>query len=242
MSRIGIVGGVGPYAAAHFYRRILDLCPAVTDEDYTAVVLVAERIPSRIDHQLAGGPSPLPALREAVRKLCVAGADLIAIPSATTHIYRAELLRESRVPIVDLLLEAAAHLERRGLSRPLILATEATATLRSFEPLLAPATRATYPDEHGQRQVTDFIYRVKRGEPADPTRAEFTRCVRALLSAHPDADCVVLGCTELSVIAPAVDVGVPVVDVTDVLAHAALSFLADAEIPHTDQGELEVRL
>jgi aspartate racemase len=242
MNRIGIVGGVGPYAAAHFYRRVLDLCPAVTDEEYTAVILVAEQIPSRIDHQLAGGPSPLPALREAVRKLCVVGADLIAIPSATTHIYRAELLREARVPIVDLLLEAAAYLERVGLFRPLMLATEATATLRSFEPHFAPATKATYPDEHGQRQITDFIYRVKRGEPADPTRAEFTRCVRALLSAHPDADCVVLGCTELSVIAPPVDVGVPIVDLTDVLAHAALSFLDDAEIPRTDKGELEVRL
>ncbi|SBT65884.1 aspartate racemase [Micromonospora sediminicola] len=242
MKRIGIVGGVGPYAAAHFYRRILDLCPAVTDEEYAAVILVAEQIPSRIDHQLARGPSPLPALEEAVRRLCVAGADLIAIPSATTHVYRADLLRESRVPIVDLLLEVAAHLERADLCRPLILATEATVALRSFEPLFSSATRAIYPDPHGQRQITDFIYRVKRGEPSDRTRAEFTQCVRALLRAHPDADCVVLGCTELSVIAPAVEVAVPIVDATDVLAHAALNYRADATSPRTNKDELEVRL
>ncbi|MEV4345970.1 amino acid racemase [Actinoplanes sp. NPDC049596] len=242
MNRLGIVGGVGPYAAAHFYRRVLDLCPAVTDEKYTAVILVAEQIPSRIDHQLAGGPDPLPALREAVRRLDAAGADLIAIPSATTHIYRADLLRESRAPIVDLLREATAHLERAGLARPLMLATEATATLRTFDPHFAPDIRAVYPEADGQRQITDFIYRVKRGEPADPARAGFTRCVQALLSAHPDADCVVLGCTELSVIAPAADVGVPVVDLTDVLAHAALNFLAGAEVPRTGKDELEVRL
>ena len=46
MNRLGIVGGVGPYAAAHFYRRVLDLCPAVTDEKYTAVILIAEQIPA----------------------------------------------------------------------------------------------------------------------------------------------------------------------------------------------------
>ncbi|MFG3578676.1 aspartate/glutamate racemase family protein [Micromonospora chersina] len=242
MTRIGIVGGVGPHAAAHFYQRILDLCPAVTDEEYPAVILVAEQVPSRIDHQLGRGPSPLPALREAVRKLCVAGADLIAIPSATTHVYRVDLLNESRVPVVDLLLEAAAYLERMGFSRPLVLATEATATLRSYEPLLAPGTSALYPDEEGQRRITEFIHRVKRGDPAGPAREEFTRYVRTLLNAQPDADCLVLGCTELSVIAPAVDVGIPIVDVTDVLVRAALSFPADAGLLHAKESKLEVRL
>jgi aspartate racemase len=223
MKRVGIVGGVGPYASVHFYQRLLQLSGAIADEDYPAAVMVAEQVPSRIAHLLGSGESPLPILLHAVRQLERAGADVIVIPSATTHAYRDELAAAVDVPVGDLLAETGARLRRDGFLRPMILATEATATLRLLERNLARGTVALYPDHFAQRDVGDFITGVKRGDSVVTLKAEFADWIKQMLWRQGgDPDCVVLGCTELSVIAPEVPVSVPIVDVTDVLVRAIL--------------------
>jgi aspartate racemase len=223
VKRIGIVGGVGPYASLHFCHEVLRLSGATTDQAYPATVLVAEQMPSRIDHLLGRGPSPLPALLRTVEKLERAGADVIAIPSATTHAYLPELAKAVEIPFCDLLRETAAQLERIGCRRPLLLATEATASLRLFEPLLPAGTVARYPDPARQGETSDFIDRVKGGDSLPELREKFTHWVQGLaISRDTDPDCVVLACTELSLIAPAAG-RTPVVDVTEVLARAVLA-------------------
>lgn len=222
--RIGIVGGVGPYASLHFCSELLRLSGATTDEAYPATVLVAEQLPSRGKHLLHGGPSPLPLLLRTVEQLESAGAEVIAIPSATTHAYRPQLAQAVDVPVCDLLAETAAVLERNGRRRPLFLATEATVSLGLFEPYLASGIVARYPDSRLQGDVVEFIARVKRGEPVPGLREEFARWVERLgIREDGDPDCAVLACTELSMIAPAQTDGRGVVDVTEVLARAILA-------------------
>jgi aspartate racemase len=222
VTRIGIVGGVGPYASLHFCQELLRLSGATTDETYPATVLVAEQMPSRIAHLLGRGPSPLPALLRTVRRLELAGADVIAIPSATTHAYRTEMAQAAGVPLYDLLAETAACLARHHRTRPLFLATEATVQLGLFEPHLAGGTIARYPDPARQRAASDFIDRVKRGDPVTELREKFTDWIEEM-EIRGDPDCVVLACTELSLIAPEAPVGTNVVDVTEVLAKAVLA-------------------
>lgn len=41
MNRLGIIGGVGPLAAAHFYQRVIQLTPA-DDAAHLPVVLDSE--------------------------------------------------------------------------------------------------------------------------------------------------------------------------------------------------------
>ncbi|MHB1627079.1 MAG: aspartate/glutamate racemase family protein [Bacilli bacterium] len=96
MKTAGILAGLGPLAGAYFYRRIIELTPGSNDEEHIPVVLIAEpSIPSRIRHLEGAGESPVPKLLEAIRKLVAAGADFIAIPSSTTHIFYPE---KSMVP------------------------------------------------------------------------------------------------------------------------------------------------
>lgn len=234
MKRIGIVGGVGPYASLHFCHEVLRLSGASTDETYPATVLVAEQMPSRIDHLLGRGPSPLPALLRTVEKLERAGADVIAIPSATTHAYLPQLASAVSVPVFDLLAETAAHLARIRCRRPLFLATEATVSLGLFEPFLAAGAAARYPDPARQGETSDFIDRVKGGDSLPELRDKFTHWIQGLgIGRDTDPDCVVLACTELSLIAP-VSGRTPVVDVTEVLARAVL---ANAALMNPDNNE-----
>ncbi|MEH1167099.1 amino acid racemase [Micromonospora sp. CPCC 205539] len=217
------MGGVGPLAAAHFYQRLIQLTPASEDDEHLEVVLVAERVPSRIAYLSGAGPSPLPALLRAAQHLEAAGVDAVVIPSATTHAFHDDVARALAVPVLDLLAEVGAALARRGLRRPVFLATAPTARLRLYEPHLAAGTRPLYPTTAAQGLVDALIDGVKRGEPVEALRAGLA----ALVTAGPwpvEADCVVLACTELPVIAPLGATGpLPLVDVTDVLADAVLA-------------------
>lgn len=226
MTRIGVVGGVGPLAAAYFYERLLRLSGATKDEDYPAVVLAAEQVPSRVDHLLHGGPNPLPALLRAIQQLERAEVDMIAIPSVTTHAYRAALTAATAIPVLDLLAETGTTLVRSGLHRPLILGTSATTTLRLLEPYFPAAIDPHYPDAEAQQTINNFIDLVKRGQPTNPLRAQLTTWINCALRIDQTLDCVVLGCTELSVIAPKPQRELPLVDVTEVLAKAVLATVA----------------
>lgn len=83
------MGGFGPLAGAHFYRRLIELTDAHSDEQHLPLLLLSDpAVPSRLQHLAGEGPSPLPKLLEMARRLVAAGADLIAIPSATVHAYQ----------------------------------------------------------------------------------------------------------------------------------------------------------
>jgi aspartate racemase len=224
VKRIGIVGGLGPYASLHFCREVLRLSGATTDDAYPAINLMSEQVPSRRAHLLGRGASPLPVLLRTVEQLERAGAEVIAIPSATTHAYLPELAKAVSVPICDLLAETAAALERNRCRRPLLLATEMTVGLGLFEPYLSDDTVARHPDPEHQGDINDFIARVKRGDPVPELWEEFTHWVERLeIGRDGDPDCVVLACTELSLLAPPVDGRTQVIDVTEVLAEAVLA-------------------
>lgn len=228
--RVGVIGGVGPLAAAHFLIRLIQLTPAERDEDHLPAVLAAEPVPSRIAHLLGRGPSPLPALLTSARSLVAAGADLIVIPSATTHGYHAQIAAEVPVPVLDLLAETAAALDTRGCRRPLLLATEATSTLRLFERRLPDRLLPRYPEHAQQQRVSALIDSVKRGAPVEHLRADLTELLRSA-SWPADVDCVLLACTELSVITPRTNpLRIPVLDVADILATAAIR-AATGELP-----------
>ncbi|QSO51441.1 aspartate/glutamate racemase family protein [Alicyclobacillus curvatus] len=115
MQTVGILGGLGPLAGAHFYRRLVELTPAESDEDHIPVILVSHPdVPSRIHHLSGTGPSPVPKLTELCRQLEQLGARIIAVPSTTTSIYQAELSLEVNVPIISLIDEVTRVIATDG--------------------------------------------------------------------------------------------------------------------------------
>ena len=60
---VGILGGLGPLAGAHFYKLLVEKTQAGNDSDHLPVVLISDpTIPSRVDNLFGDGPSPVPRL------------------------------------------------------------------------------------------------------------------------------------------------------------------------------------
>lgn len=223
---LGILAGLGPLAGAHFYRRVIELTPAVNDHEHLSVVLIAENsIPSRLDHLIGQGPSPLPSLIEAAQRLITAGAEILAIPSTTTHAYYQEIATSVSVPVLNLIELVARDIARSSSRRVGIIATTPTCTLGLYDQALAQrGITAVYPDSHTQ----DEIMAVIRGVKAEGNRPQWgERLEEAMAKAWArETDGMLLACTET----PVVFAGIshprfpgPLFNATDILARAAIA-------------------
>ena len=74
--KLGVVGGLGPAAAAEFLRQFTMRCPANCDQEHPVVYMIGDcDIPDRGTAIFGKGESPLPKLKADLLQLCDMGAD-----------------------------------------------------------------------------------------------------------------------------------------------------------------------
>lgn len=197
---VGVMGGFGPLAGAHFYRRLIELTDAPSDAHHLPLLLLSDpAVPSRLQHLAGEGPSPLPKLLQMAQRLVLAGAGLIAIPSATVHAYHAQIASHVDVEVLHLPRAALAAVRSSGARSVALLATTPTVRLGLYR---APAEEAGVeilePDATSQQELMEVIADIK-GEIRPGLAAERLRDIADRPWAG-GADTLLLGCTELPAI------------------------------------------
>lgn len=217
MRTIGILGGLGPLAGAHFYRRIVEMSPAMNDQEHIPIILISDpAIPNRVTHLSGNGESPVPKLKEVCKNLVNMGAQTIAVPSSTTSIYLNELQAAVDVPIISLIDVVTDEIVAAGCEQVGIMATTPTRTLGVYdEAFVRHSIRAVYPDSRSEREIMQVIKTVK-GSPSlnackgyKETR-DFDLLGQKLreIVSRPwtvGVDAILLGCTELPVVFSGLD-------------------------------------
>ncbi len=225
---LGVLGGMGPLASAHFMLRLTLLTPAERDQDHVPAVLWSDpRVPDRTRGKLSGGADPLPWLLRGVRGLRDAGCGAIAIPCNTAHGWYDEMAAEG-VPLLHI-VDAAAEDLRQALPPGGVvgvMGTAATLAMRLYQDRLErQGWRCIVPtDAEMQTRVSPAIASVKANRVAE-AYMPLAEIVQAL--AARGAGAVVLGCTEIPLgiqAGPWQSLGVPVIDSIDALARAAIAW------------------
>ncbi|MCP9987615.1 amino acid racemase [Streptomyces sudanensis] len=219
---IGIIGGLGPLAGAHFYRRLVDLSHAASDQEHPRVVLVSDpSLPSRLDHLRGRGPSPLPALIEVATRLVSAGAEVLALPSVTTHAYYEQLQAALPVPVVNALDAVTGALKGVGARSVALAVTTPARESGLLQGRLARAGVAVHtPGEREQTAIQDIVDSVKSGKKPE-LLAERLGCVLTGSWASA-AGTRLIGCTDISPVAGHVR-DLDFMDVADAYAEAVLA-------------------
>src|SRR5215472_12210067 len=133
---LGVLGGMGPLASAHFMVRLTLLTPATRDQDHVPVVLWSDpRVPGRTSEHLRGGEDPLPWLVRGIEGLRRAGCGAIAIPCNTAHGWYDAMCGATGVQILHIVDAAALELRRLGIApgRIGLMATQATLAMRLYQ-------------------------------------------------------------------------------------------------------------
>ncbi len=224
---IGILGGMGPEATAHFFNLIIKDTAAARDQDHIPVIIYnLPQVPERTAALLGKGPSPVPLLRKGIRRLGRAGADFIVIPCITAHAFLPEIKTAGRVPILSLLDEALALSRKKipKLKRAGLLAS--TGTLRSglFHKAFATAgVEIINPTDKEQAKIMEAVFG-KAGIKAGFTRGQPRRLIlnaaRRLI--RRGAQAIIAGCTEIPLVLKDEDISVPLIEPMRIAARAAI--------------------
>ena len=198
---LGILGGLGPLSSAYLYKLITEHTLAARDQDHIDIVINSRATtPDRTDFILGrSDESPVGAMVEDARRLEAYGADAIVIACNTAH-YFIDAVRDAvNVPVPSIIEETASFIKFAGYKRAGILATEGTIISGAYQDKLSRVGVAySVPGAKSRKILMELIYDcVKSGKPGGLDRFE------AVSHEMEDAgcDCLILGCTELSVLA-----------------------------------------
>ena len=225
---IGILGGMGPEATLDLFGKIIANTPAKRDQDHLRVVIDSNpKVPDRTAAIMAGGESPVPAMRAGIAALKRAGADFVVIPCVSAHFFLDELQCEAGLPILSMFDVTAEHIRQHHAHIRTIgmLATTGTIKGGRFRTKLEQSGAVVLtPEEPDQERAMAAIYAIKgaagaRGREAIGVelRAVAERLIRR------GAQGVVAGCTEIPLVLKPGDLEVPVFDTLLLLARAAIA-------------------
>lgn len=219
---LGVIGGLGPIATAHFMALVTEMTAAATDQEHLNMIIYSvPSIPDRTAHILDNSkPSPLPHMLAIGQTLAKQGVDRIAIPCMTAHYFFERLEVGIPVPLVHGVRETVRHLKENGIQTVGIMATDGTIRSRIFRSELeAQGLSAIVPGEEAQKHVMHLIFNnIKAGIPAEMDR--FHTAAEDLRI--QGAEAIILGCTELSLIKRDFEIGPGFIDAMEVLAQQSV--------------------
>ena len=219
---LGVIGGLGPIATAHFMELIIRMTEADTDQEHLDMIIYNRpSIPDRTGYILdSTRPNPLPEIIRVGNSLTRQGAKLIAIPCMTAHYFHRELTRYIEAPIVHAIHEVAVHLKKHGITRAGIMATDGTIRSKLFQQELQKhGIEPVIPGEKGQKCVMSIIYDdIKANKPAEMDKFRFASDELRSMGAQA----IILGCTELSLVKRDCAIGAGYLDAMEVLAQTCV--------------------
>ena len=169
---LGILGGMGPAAAAEFLRLLARDAPASCDQEHPRLLLLSEPlIPDRNDGILGVGADPAPMIRRSLDRLVEWGADLLAVPCNTAHYFVDRFRDELGAPLVHIVEATVERARRRSPEGSWLLATSGTRASGLYP---ACAERFGYPfflpSDEQQDRVQKSLRLVKAGETLEAGR------------------------------------------------------------------------
>ncbi len=215
---VGVIGGMGPEATVDLMQRIIRNTPATDDVDHVRCIVDNNpKIPSRIKALLENsGENPGVHMADMGRRLEAWGADFLAIPCNTAHVYHGDVERAVNIPvlhIVDLAIKAALR-KKDNLKQIGVLATPMVRITKLYEDRFAPfGISVIYPDSQDEVKLFEIIRKIKAGDTG-PAQKEALKIIQQKLVGK-GAELCILACTELGLVLQEDDM---TIDAAEVLA------------------------
>lgn len=198
MKILGIVGGMGPYAALEFNKLLLDNTDAKKDWEHIHTILDNDiTIPSRTRHILYGEESPVKAIIEAINRLASIQAKAVVLPCNSVHYFYDKVSSKINIPWLNMLSIVGDMIKNTNKKRTLVLGGYVTVNKKTYDEYLI---NSFYLNEEENSRVYDLIEAVKIN---NQTKVEEVakELVKIFDNYKEDnnIDSILFGCTELSV-------------------------------------------
>ncbi len=226
MRTIGLIGGMSWQSSRLYYDRINQMVAERLGGAHSAKIILNSldfgplaKMQTEGQWREAGA-----VLANAAQALERAGADVIAIGANTMHKVAGQVTASVRIPLLHIGDALVKELRGDARSRPLLLGTRYTMEDSFLLDYLGnKGIGAVTPDKTDRDALHAIIYdQLIKGIVTDDARAT----VRAMIdkSGEKEADGVIFACTEIGMLFPPTEVGLPGYDTLELHAAALVDF------------------
>jgi aspartate racemase len=232
MKTIGLIGGMSWESTVPYYRQINEAVKAKLGGLHSAKIILysvdfheIERLQHAGEWDAAG--AQLASTAQALER---AGADFLVFCTNTMHKVAPAIEAAVKIPLLHIADPTAVAIHAAGLRKVGLLGTRFTMEENSY--------RARLIEQHGLEVIIpqpadrEIVHRIIYdelclGTVRSSSRAQYAHIMQALVA--DGAQCIILGCTEISLLVGAQDTTVPLFDTTAIHALAAVKdALSDA--------------
>lgn len=197
---VGVLGGLGPMATVYFYDLVVEMTDAKNDQEHVDMIIMNRAsTPDRTAYIIGkSDSSPLDVLIKDARRLEKAGANFLVLTCNTAHYFYKEISESISIPLLNMIEETVDYAIDQKHKKIGILATTGNIKTELYQNMCRQKGVDFFVlDEEYQNKVMKIIYDdVKSGKKAN--MKEFDEIIDKVK--ENGCDCVILGCTELSII------------------------------------------
>ena len=221
------MGGMGPGASAYFYQLLVKLAQqkygAQQDTDYPSMIIYSLPLAGFTELGVADDKAVKKQLIAGVRKLEKAGADFIVIPCNSVHQFYNDMQKTVAVPIISIIEATIKEVKKKDMRKVGVLSSETMKKLGLYHKALQEnGNKVLLADNKQQEMVNKLILSVMTGDYALGEVKILDKIISDFAS--KGAEGVVIGCTELPLIAQnIVRRDIVLFDSTLILAETALA-------------------
>jgi aspartate racemase len=226
MKTIGILGGMGPKATVFFDQRLVSICQEkyCAKEDCEFPPSIIYNVPLKgITEKGIVDTTVLSNLKKGINILGKDKVDFIVIDCNTVHYYIDQLRKTANVPIISIIEEVLKQVKKKKYKTIGIVGSQTTLNKGIYDKVFSAAKlNLIHPTAKQEATITAIIFNVMCGKN---NRADVSKLKRIAQSMNKKgADAVIIGCTELSVVAFEEDFSIPCLDSSEILAEAAIKY------------------
>lgn len=228
MKTLGLIGGMSWESTAIYYRHINEITRERLGGLHSAQLLLwSFDFATIAERQHAGDwQGAADMMIDAARQLENAGAQGLVICTNTMHRMADEVQAAISIPLLHIADATGKAIAEAGCNRPALLATRFTMEQDFYKERLRErfGLEPVIPDEAGRTLVHHVIYdELCRGIVTEASKVAYLSQIEKLRRDH-DADGVIMGCTEITMLIGQGDTDLPVFDTTYLHAAAAVDF------------------
>ncbi|MDJ0881906.1 MAG: aspartate/glutamate racemase family protein [Gammaproteobacteria bacterium] len=226
MKTIGLLGGMSWHSTALYYRLLNEGIQQKLGGLHSARILLSSldfaeiaTLQDNRDWNTAGH-----LLADHAFKLQQAGADFILIGTNTMHISVPIIEQVIDIPVLHIADATADVIIKAGYQTTGLIGTRFTMQMDYYkERLQAKGLQVLVPDEFGCTRINDVIFEeLCYGEIRDGSKQDYLEFIDQLV--EKGAECVIEGCTEITLLVKQEDTTVKLFDTTAIHAQAAVEF------------------
>ncbi|WFU25624.1 aspartate/glutamate racemase family protein [Bradyrhizobium sp. CB1717] len=226
MRTIGLIGGMSWESTALYYKLINERVRDRMGKLHSAPLLMYSYDFQEIkEMQYAGRwPEAASSLAEVARRLESAGARAIVLCTNTMHKLAPDITSGLTIPFIHIGDATAERIRAKGYRRVGLLGTVFTMEEEFYiDRLRAHDLDVLVPPEGARAVVNRIIYdELCLGVVTAPSRRRYQDVMAALVAAG--AECIILGCTEITMLVGQGDTTVETFDTTAIHAETAADF------------------